>query len=353
MNRYVVIASVLGTLCACESGARKESPGRASAERPAPGDLAPLRPALEAAPAPAGGSADATPVTIGFEWNPPCRVPAIQDVEKKGARARLAFDVVLERGTTGLVLKLDNMRPISAPGDAQQGLERAMATLDGVVPPIAVSDSGESLGAIDIDKSIEATLALVRQAGGRTSVGMLEKMMKTPQFKEAMKQKAGETWDGWVGTWTGMTIAPHSERRETFDLPSVVGTFTDVPLTLKHHGAVRDAPTLALLSAEQVIEGPELAAALGGLVQDMANRAGANKAQVEFRHAKKVDLITVAMDTARGRPHRSRHEMTIELEGDRRKQVRDTAFDWSRAVGCGDAAKPAESDSADPRAGTP
>lgn len=353
---FGLLVSIAAALVGCKAdsdkaGSPSPSPA-AGSQAPSPADRGPLRPALEAAPAPnVEESASASPVTVGFDWGPPCRVPAIQDAEKDGARSRFAFDVVLERAATGLVMRLDKLRAVSAPGvtrDTRAGLERAVAVLGGAIPPIAVADTGESLGAIDIDKSIDATLALIRSLDDGRTAGAVEKMMKSPAFKEAFKQKAGETWDGWVGTWVDLEIAPHSERRETFDLSSVVGTFRDVPLTMKHHGTVRDAPTLVLLSAEQVIEGPELAAAISGFTQDIANRAGAVKAKVELASARKVDRITVAIDAARGRPHRSRHAMTIELEGKRRQQVRDTAFDWSRATGCASTTKPSGSANTQP-----
>lgn len=349
-----LLVSIAAALVGCKTDRDKQASGppspAASSKAPSPADLAPLRPALEAAPAPAGEeSTSGEPVTVGFDWGPPCRVPAIQDAEKDGARSRFAFDVVLERSSTGLVMKLDKLRVVSAPGgtrDARAEVERAVAVLGGAIPPIAVAESGESLGATDIDKAIDATLAVIRSTDAGGSVAIVEKMMKSPTFKEAFQQKAGETWAGWVGAWVQLEIAPHSERRETFDLPSALGTFRDVPLTTKHLGTVRDAPSLVLLSTEQVIEGPELAAAISGFTQDIANRAGALDTKIEFRSARKVDRITVAIDAARGRPHRSRHETTIELQGKRRQQVKDTAFDWSRATGCATAASSAGSGSA-------
>lgn len=84
------LAPVLVALCACKKDG--SSAGQAGAPV-SPADTAPLQPALEAAPAPATPE----PTTpdhetavdpIGFDWGPPCRVPAVQDVDDDGKRAR-------------------------------------------------------------------------------------------------------------------------------------------------------------------------------------------------------------------------------------------------------------------------
>lgn len=326
---------VVVALASCKSRGDRDATQSALAPPASAAELAPLRPALEAAPAPATDS-PAAKQTIGFDWGPPCRVPTLQDVDHDGKRARFGFEVVLERSGDRLVAKLDKLRVIPLPGTqpTAPALDRAIALVSGAVPPIAVAATGESQGALDIDQAIDTTLALLATVvKDPKTEATIANLIRTPQWKAAFAQKAGETWDVWVGTWANMELAPNSVERATYELPSAIGTFKDVPITFTHHGALRDDSTLVLLSVEQTLEGPELAKAVGGLVQDLARQVGSGGAP-DFKSVKKIDRSTVAMDLRLGRPHRARHEMSIEVEDRKRKITRDTAFDWSRAVGC-------------------
>ncbi len=296
-----------------------------------PADVAPLAPALEGEPAPSGPSTVAPSAPVGFDWGPPCRVPAVQEIDDDGRRARLAFDVVLERGANGFVARLENMRAVATPATANMAptLDLVLRSVDGAIPPIEIADNGEARGAIDVDRAIDAVLKLVPRDRNRER---FEKVLRSPQWRAAFAQKAGETWSAWVGAFVGMDIAPHTIRRDKVDLETGVGTFKDVAVTVTHHGAVRSAPSLALISVEQTIEGPELGNFIVGMLKDvMPPSAGSAPS---FEGARKTDTITVAIDPRLGRPHRSRHVMKIELEGRHKQRTRDTAFNWSAATGC-------------------
>jgi hypothetical protein len=257
-------------------------------------------------------------------------VPAIQDVERENTRARFAFDVVLERSEKRLIAKLENMRVIPLPGAHRPALEHVVASFEGRIPPIAVADTGESQGAIDLEKAIDSILALVATTKNNPQVDAVSKLLRSPRWKAAFAQKAGETWDAWAGTWTGLELAPNTVLRATYDLPSAVGTFKDVPLVITHHGSVRDAPALVLLSVEQVLEGPKLVAIIGSFLDDLAPGVGSGA----ITSVRKTDRSMVAIDPVLGRPHRARQETVIEVDDRSRKTTRDTAFDWAHAAGC-------------------
>jgi hypothetical protein len=325
LTAHVCLAVI--AIAGCKERSKQASPAVAATSHAT--SRQPLKPSLEAETAPS--DAPKTVLTIGFDWGAPCRVPAVQDVEKDGANVRIAFDVVFERDGERFVAKLDNMHVAEPQGTARAAdVQRVVSALEGAVPPIAVAASGESEGAIDIDKAIDAALKLVDTKDAR-AMAMMRNMMANPQWKAAFAQKAGETWDVWVGTWTGVEIEANSERRETFDLPTAIGELKGVEVVMKHHGAVRGAPNLVLLSAEQVIDDPQLAALLGGVVQGMVPTGNV---KVNFKKARKLDRNTVALDPVLGRPHRARHEMEVQINDRHQRTVRDTAFDWSRAAGC-------------------
>jgi hypothetical protein len=44
--------------------------------------------------------------------------------------------------------------------------------------------------------------------------------------------------------------------------------------------------------------------------------------------------IVVALDPTSGRPHRARYERQISGVGEKRTEIRDVEFQWSRAQGC-------------------
>jgi hypothetical protein len=345
MKRSVLAAVLLLVACGDESKpkprARAESGGASTAQRtstasraadpwevvaPSKVDLPPLRPALEAAPAPATPPKAST--QVGFDWGPPCRVPAVQDVEKKGKHVRLAFEVVLERESKRLVARLENMR-VLAPND--RDLQRFFGQFESAIPPIAVATTGEGEGPVDIERAIEALLRLVPEGQEREA---MTKIARNPQFRAAFEQKATETWNAWVGTWVGLDIAPNTTERDHIDLETAMGTFKDVPIKVTHHGTVRDSPDLVLLSIEQTIEGPQLVTAMRGFMQAAGAPTVAMDRIKGVNEARKIDLSTIAIDPVHGRPHRARHETEIALGDQSQREVRDTAFDWSRATGC-------------------
>lgn len=58
--------------------------------------------------------------------------------------------------------------------------------------------------------------------------------------------------------------------------------------------------------------------------------------RIDHAHAgqRRETVLTVAIEPDTARPYRARQEKITEMNGDRQVQIRDTAFDWSKAVGC-------------------
>lgn len=245
----------------------------------APAPPAALRPPLEPDPAPPSPGDPPPPGEVRFDWGPPCRVPAIQDLEQDGRHARLSFDVVLEPADGRLVMRLDDLRVV--PDGSVTDDRAALALNEAAIPPLVVALDGSAIGALEGDRATGA-----------------------------LAQEAADRWTRWVGVWVGAVVAPGTETRWVQDVPAAGGVLEAVRFALANHGRVLGRPELTLLSLEQT-------------------RAG-----------ERVDRVTIATDAARDRPHRARVETRIGRGEDRRTTVRDTAFDWSRAIGCASPSTP-------------
>jgi hypothetical protein len=319
-------------LAACDLAPLAPDAGVASHE-----DTAALAPALEASVRSQQDPATrAVPTAIGFDWGAPCRVPATQDVVKENISARFKFDVVLTREGDRFVVRIEKLRTVPMPGiPTPAALDRVTTLLGSSSPPVAVALSGKSLGAVEVDRAIDAMILLLSSTGlDTTTVGKVTELLRSPQWKTTLIQRAGDDWTAWVGIWSGSSLMPHTERSSTHDLPGQFGTIRGVLATLAHHGYVVGEPDLVLLSFKQVIEGPDFEAFARNAVKDMGEHVGVDVDEPEFSGARKVDFILAAFEPTTGRPHRVRRETTTGFGNQSKLSTRDTAFDWSHTIGC-------------------
>lgn len=277
---------------------------------------------------------------IGFDWSAPCRVPALQWVLKKGQKATLRFDVVLVADGEGLRMRLDDMRFESIAGHsaddpAVQDQLRLARSMMRAVPETLISSDGAFVGVEGMDEAIDEVVAQIRQDDAELA-RTVEATLRAPQMRATMEQKAGDYWNGWVGAWLGRKLGPGSEVSETASLPTPTGEQIDVPQAFRHHGRVVDHEDLVLLSSEQVVEGEQAEEMMLETLKQMAAQGGREPPPREVVEGfRRVTMLHVAIDPDTGRPHRARYEMRIDLRGNKAVEIRDTAFDWDRATGCG------------------
>lgn len=316
---------------------RKPPPGTAAVDRHPTLDAAAasaarvdLAPALEAVPFADG----ATMPTVRFTWGTRCRVPARQEVTKRGRSAILTFAVVVEPRGDELAVRLDRMtiesiegRDASDPAVAAQiAPVRALLT---AVPTFIVSAEGDYLRSEGLEATVDAVLAAMPPDD------RIARMMRSPETLALVDKATGDHWNTWVGAWIDWDLPPGRPDVREDRVEAAPGVKVPVTITNETLGRVKDAPALVLLRSRQLIGSAEATRALESMTRSLGERAGAPPRPAgAIGDLRRETTVTVALDAATGRPHRARSEMTIAA-GDRREvEIRDTAFDWAAATGC-------------------
>ncbi len=275
---------------------------------------------------------------VEFGWEAPCRVPARQEVTRRGGNDRtatLTFDLLVERrGDEGddLAVRLDQMKFVAFDGkDASDpmftGPSSPLQALMSATPTVIVTYDGDYVGVEGVDATADAVLPVV--AGGAPAT------VKSPAGLALIENAARAQWDHWVGVWLDWEVPPGEPAVINGPAEAAPGVTVPRTLTLETLGRVRGAPSLLLLRFRVVVEGPEAVRATSALAQRLAEQAGA-QATVEapVEQLRRDQTVTVAIDPKTAYPYRVRTETITETDGDRQVEIRDTAFDWSRAVGC-------------------
>ncbi len=293
-------------------------------------------PALEAAAGEASGPAP----SIVFDWGPPCRVPARQVVTKKGIEAVLTFDVTLEPRVDDLAVRLDKMKVVSVGG--RDASDPAVAksvgpvlAMQSALPTFVVARDGEYLGVEGMEATIDAVLAIVPDRGRYAA------MMKSPEMQAMIERASGEHWNTWVGYWLEWAVPPGKPEVTSESFEMAPGAVVPLNHTLETLGPVKGAPALVLLRTRQLVDGPEATRGMIAYLRQMATQVGGPPVPADaISRFRRETKITVALDPATARPHRARYEMIADVDDKREVEVRDTWFDWSKAVGCVAAPRP-------------
>jgi hypothetical protein len=297
--------------------------------------------APELQPAPGSGQPVGACERFGFAFRSPCRVPATRVIDRPkgslGGRALTTFDVVVgpagANAGAGLLVRIENMKLVELDGQAPTGDAGRIASASlefTLAPPFLIAPDGHFTRAIDIDASIDATLA--RSPAPEQSKAALAAAMKSPLRREGLEPRAKLYWKGWSENWAGLQIGPGREavRTDTIEVQSEHAT---APLHVSRLGPVAGAPNLVLLDATQAVVDDD---ARRLLTPVLSGAAGANapppipppkSARIDYRW-------TIAIERGSGRVHRVRLVTTFEADGKKLIASGDTALDWSRAVGC-------------------
>jgi hypothetical protein len=279
---------------------------------------------------------DRTPIKLTFGWHAPCRVPVLAETEKRGKAARARMVAVLASDGDRLGLRIEKLEilevngyPADSPAVAPH-LAMAQAMMAAGMPTRWVSPQGEYLGIDNLDGILDA----VTQGLPKTpELTRAMQAMKTPMMRAMMEQNAGDQWNTWVGMWIGLEIAPGGkvDRSAAIELPD--GTFAAVPSEIQHRGTIEGGRGLVLLESTQLLEGPAAAKLMTGMMKNMSEAVGGAEPPA-VKDLSRQATILAAVDAKTSRVHRVRTETTIKM-GDRVEQdIKDFAFDWSKAEGC-------------------
>ncbi|WP_394848756.1 hypothetical protein LZC95_15030 [Pendulispora brunnea] len=295
----------------------------------------PLRPALDAISDGRGGAL----IRVHFDWSPPCQVPVVYDVTKQGHAARLRMNVALEKRGSDLVMSMKNMSMIRYDDQdmTRPEVARALApvtALMAVMPEAIISAKGEFVRVHELDAYVERLADTFERANDPNLV-KLARVARIPTFKSILEGESRMLWGNWVESWLDVSLRPGTEVKG-MTKNVVYGRSLEWPFSVQHRGAVREAPQLSLLSTNEKIKGKAAEALLGSVTANLIAQLDAAALPADFAAGIAMDRSnTVALDVARARPHHARYEVKFMAGNVSGTEIRDTAFDWSHATGCG------------------
>lgn len=284
-------------------------------------------------------------VPMRFDWAPPCRVPVIERIEKQGQSAVFSYDVTLQRTREPGVLELrtEQLRPLEINGvDATSaGLQaegRTMMALAAALPALRISSDGQFLGITGEAELVERLLALSGARPGTLESDRLRQTLTSPQTLSTLRERAGDTWRGWVGAWVGVDLAP-GEELDAVEEVAVPGKVLRAPVRYQRDPDPVDAPGMAKLTRTAVFSGPEMDAFMANVLVGLGRATGSDAERDMVRSARRTTTITAATDPATLRPGVVSYvtETSLELKAQpaqTQRQVRAATFDWLRARGC-------------------
>ncbi len=311
-------------------------------------EQSPLRPATppraEPAAHPVAPRAEQSPRSdhgFVFDWTPPCRVPVLESVTRKGKNARLSYHVALRSGQHDtLNVSLEDLafvefegRPITAAlrEQLQPALELASA-----LPSFEVSRAGRFLSCEGLDDMVQRLNRQLKIPPDRAE--QLQKIMASPRMAAAMQASIGSYWATWVESWIDWDLTPESARSSEIVQPLPGGG--QVPAKLRREFlSLRDG--YATLRQTTTLEGAAATRAITTLLDDLVQREGGPDEHGIVLKSGRIEVTLLAeTQPANLRPRHTRFERQQQLQfsdGSTRKdvEVRDLEWQWQRAEGCG------------------
>ncbi|HVG62120.1 MAG TPA: hypothetical protein VNA24_26385 [Hyalangium sp.] len=293
---------------------------------------------------PTAASPKAEPPASGpelrFAWPTPSRVTVTERILKKGKRAVVRYDAALSaRQGGGYELKLDKFQFLEMEGrDVTKGpqppaLKAAMA-LSSAIPTLVIASDGQVEDVVGMEEAMQRVLTLVPEEKGMRD--QVRAMLAQPGMEQAMKQKAGDFWNAWVGAWVGTDLAAGEERSATVPMQLPSGA-VDSKLTMRHRGPDVSHKGAVRLEMETVLEGEPFRKAMVGMLSQMLQSAAPEGKAPDFEtmleSASRVSNAEVVTDAATLRPYSARLVQVTQLRigGQEReeREEREYSFAWS------------------------
>jgi hypothetical protein len=285
--------------------------------------------------------APASAPALRFAWPTPSRVTVTQRSLKKGKRAVLRYDAVLSaRMGGGYELKLDKIQFLELEGrDVSKGplppeVKTALA-MASALPTVVISAEGEFVDVMGLDEVVEHILKQTPNEKGRRD--KIRAVFAQPAVAQAMKQKAGDFWQAWVGAWVGMDVAAGQERVAMVPLQMPLGS-VDGTVTLRHRGPVTEHKGAVRLEMETVLEGEPFRKEMVNMLSQMVQAAGAQEGteppdfEAMLQSARRVSTVEVVTDPATLRPYSARMvqvtQVQVEDQQNEQREEQEYRFTW-------------------------
>jgi hypothetical protein len=270
------------------------------------------------------------PITIHFDWSPPCRVPITLKQAKKGHEA--VFSYVIDVQAVGETLEVRMLEPdvISIDGAplTDPAARAQVIAVSAASPTVLVDREGNYINIRGVEEMIDAVLkTMPAEKRELTSA-----TMRSPEMRVLLEQKSGELWESWVGAWAGAEIAPGEAREVDGEIATPWGV-VPAKVRVTHEGTVDGS--WSKLRIEQNAEGPEIERMLEEMIAKMSLDAGKPGPPKGFTKGIRSTITTIVIiDPKTARPRDARIERTSVLAGETKIETKETRFDWSKAVGC-------------------
>ncbi|MEQ8662613.1 MAG: hypothetical protein RLW62_17520 [Gammaproteobacteria bacterium] len=234
-----------------------------------------------------------------FDWPVPAAVDVRATVEKDGMVSTARYRIALAGDAAGeLALAFDAFELLEVDGrDARElGAELAsLGALTGTLPSLRLSTGGSYLGTSDPAAAIEQTLRLLPDGMPTATRERVAATLRSPAMQALMAQRSGELWNTWVGAWNGLDIAPGATLQGRQPV-TVLGRELTRHVSIEHLGDAPGYPGSVRLRMTTLVEGPEVLALVGGLVDQMAGADGLPQAFDSARSHNVTEVITRPSD---------------------------------------------------------
>ncbi|MBX3073222.1 hypothetical protein KF707_18440 [Candidatus Obscuribacterales bacterium] len=278
---------------------------------------------------------------LKFAWPVPSRVTVTEETLKKGKTAKMRYDIVLNKQSSGdnYELNFDKFEflaiegtDLSIPENREQAgavLKQATA-LGSMLPTLVITPKGNVVDVIGMEKCIDAATALLSSADPKVI-----ELIKSPEMVEQMKQKSVDFWRVWVETWL---TAPESGKVNAYEMEvPIMGVKLQAPLTVRNEGSSKETGSDVKLIAETVLEGEKARQALATMMQNMVAKIPQKEGVKPFspdmiKSMKRVTRFTVVTNPKTLQPRSASSDSLIDLaiEDKQRSEIEkhDYSFDW-------------------------
>ncbi|RKH11819.1 hypothetical protein D7V97_10215 [Corallococcus sp. CA053C] len=285
-------------------------------------------------------SAGAPPAVTPFKfaWPVPSRVGITERVVSERETVTLKYDAVLtaRKAGTGFELHFENLQQVEPDGRKDTADTKALVATF-TKPTLVLSATGALTGLDEVDPALGRAVTVLEPAPeARES---LRSRWDTPLFQTLLRDRAEDTWNAWVQTWSGVALAPGQERTQTVRIRHPNGPL-EQRSTLHHRGAVAGTPGAVRLEWETALDGASYRQVIArsrelrcntALVRNPSDPCAAEVLE-SASNMTTVELVTEP-DTLRPRSVRTERTEAFTVKGQPpvlRRETRTFDFEWPR-----------------------
>lgn len=246
-----------------------------------------------------------------FDWPLPASVAVTATITKKGntSTGRYTVDFRSHDSAEYVVsfrdFEFTSLNGMDATDPAVQARLGPVAGLTSSLPSMRLSKTGHYLGTTGLEQMMARTLELMPEAPGAEARERMQQYFESPQVRAMLQQKAGETWNIWVGAWNGLDLTSGQELSGAVPVRVMNRELTQ-NILVQHLGPVRGAeaehcPQCVRLRMTTVVEGPEVLNLVSGMMRELGG-SGGSRESAKFVSARSMNVTEVVTDPARLMP---------------------------------------------------